>query len=96
MFNFNDPNTFWLNATNLVLGLVTLICCVAVGRGLYQEISARLKKRVPVMADDHAFLVPDLGLTMADGGERVDANPKHGGNNSEQNMDEPNIYRSEN
>ena len=34
MFNFNDPNTFWLNVTNIVLGLVTLICCVAVGRGV--------------------------------------------------------------
>ena len=98
MFDLSDPNTFWLNVTNIVLGLVTLICCVAVGRGLYQELSVRLKKhsRVPVRSDDHAFLVPGLGLTMADGGERLDKNVKQGGNNAPAQDDEPNIFRSEN
>jgi hypothetical protein len=26
-----------------------------------------------VAADDHAFATPELGVTMADGGERIDA-----------------------
>lgn len=96
MFDFNDPNTFWLNVTNITLGVITLICCVAVGRGLYQEIVVRLKKRVPVSADDHAFSIPGLGITMADGGERLDKKAKKRGNNVPAQDDEPNIFRSEN
>lgn len=36
----------------------------------------RALKRVPkaATADDHAFDVPGLGLTMADGGERIHKN----------------------
>jgi hypothetical protein len=95
MFDFNDPNTFWLNVTNIALGLVTLICCVAVGRGLYLELSVRLKKRARVFAatDDHTFLVPELGITMADGGERTDRIAKQRDTPHE---DEPHIFRSEN
>lgn len=96
MFNFNDPNTVWLNVTNLVLGLVTLICCVAVGRGVYLDVRERLRKRVHVSLDDHAFFMPDLGITMADGGERLDGNLKRRGNNSKAPEDEENIFRSEN
>ncbi len=96
MFDLNDPNTFWLNVTNIALGVITLICCVAVGRGLYQEIVVRLKKRVPVSADDHAFSVPGLGITMADGGERLDKNTQKRDNNVPAQEDEPNIFRSEN
>ena len=72
MFDLSDPNTFWLNVTNIVLGLVTLICCVVVGYGVVQEILVRVRKRKAVEADDHAFLVSNLGLTMADGGERIE------------------------
>ncbi len=96
MFNFNDPNTFWLNVTNIVLGLVTLICCVAVGRGVYQDIRARLRKRVPLRLDDHAFVISELGVTMADGGERLDKSPSKRKNNSKQADGEKNIFRSEN
>jgi hypothetical protein len=96
MFDFNDPNTFWLNVTNIALGLITLICCVAVGRGLYQEIIVRLKKRVQVSADDHVFSVTGLGITMADGGERLDKKTKKRDNNVPAQDDEPNIFRSEN
>ena len=94
MFDFNDANTFWLNVTNAALGLVTFICLLVVGRGLYTEIAARLKNRarVPVSIDDHAFLVPDLGMTMADGGERLDKKS----NGADKTNDEPNIFRSEN
>jgi hypothetical protein len=97
MFDISDPNTFWLNVTNIALGLVTLICCVAVGRSLYLELSVRLKKRARALAtDDHTFLVPELGITMADGGERLDKIVRQRDNNTPPHEDEPHIFRSEN
>lgn len=78
----NDPSTYWLTVTNIALGLVTLICIVAVGIGVLQELAARRKKKaalstldrevaslVASFGDGHAFDIPSLGLTMADGGE---------------------------
>jgi hypothetical protein len=69
---------------NAVLGLVVLICCAAVGLGIVQELAARRRKRAAMAAmdrevsdlvagfDGHAFQVPQLGLTMADGGVPVE------------------------
>ncbi len=71
MFDLSDPNAFWLNVTNIALGFVTLICCIVVGYSVVREVSARVRKRKMAEADDHAFLTPELGLTMADGGERM-------------------------
>ena len=73
MFDMNDPNTFWLNVTNIALGIVTLICCFVVGYSIVQEVLARVRKRKAQInkADDHALLVTDLGITMADGGVPV-------------------------
>jgi hypothetical protein len=78
----NDPSTYWLTITNIGLGLVVLICTVAVGIGVVQELAARRKKQVSLsrldrevselvagFGDGHAFHVPNLGVTMADGGE---------------------------
>ena len=73
----NDFETFWLTATNIVLGLVTLVCCIVIGHSLLLEVKERLAARrtkLAVGADDHAFVIPMLGVTMADGGERVDKN----------------------
>ena len=88
MLNFSDPETFWLNFTNIGLGVVTLICFLVLARGVFQAIRARLHARVPGERDDHAFVLPDLGLTMADGGERI----ANGGKTSVPG----NIFRSEN
>jgi hypothetical protein len=71
MFDLSDPNAFWLNVTNIALGLVTLICCAVVGYSVVQEILVRYRNRKAVEADDHTFLATDLGLTMADGGESI-------------------------
>jgi hypothetical protein len=71
MFDLSDPNTFWLNVTNISLGLVTLICLAVVGYSVVQEVLVRYRNRKTIEADDHAFLATDLGLTMADGGERI-------------------------
>ena len=80
----NDPSTYWLTITNIALGLVTVICFVAVGIGVVQELAARSKKKAAVSKldkevsdlvasfnDGHAFDTPSLGLTMADGGEEL-------------------------
>lgn len=67
----NGSETFWLNFTNIALGLVTLVCVIAVAAGVVHELAQRTARaRRP--ADDHAFETPELGLTMADGGKRVD------------------------
>ena len=79
----SDPSTFWLTFMNAALGVVTLVCCIAIGIGVAQELAARRKKRAALSAldqevsqlvasyDGHAFHVPNLGLTMADGGEEL-------------------------
>jgi hypothetical protein len=87
--NWSDPQTYWLNITNFGLGLVVLICIAAVAVGVVQELYARRKVHsmdrevrdlVASYGDGHAFHVPDLGLTMADGGEPLpDARPKQDG-----------------
>lgn len=69
----------WLNATNAILGLVTLVCVLVVAFGVFQTVMDKIRSRAShrsvFVYDDHAITVPELGLTMADGGERID-NPK--------------------
>jgi hypothetical protein len=77
--------TFWLSATNLALGVVTIICAFVVTGAVVREVMARAHKRAKISReldrdmrqlvadfDDHAFLDPELGITMADGGEKID------------------------
>ena len=82
--------TMWLNITNFALGLVTLIALLvvffAVGWDLLvrkvgkarevnlNNIDADLKALL--QGGSHSFSVPEFGLTMADGGERIEAS-KH-------------------
>jgi len=81
----NDPSTYWLTITNIGLGVVTAICCLAVAFGVVQELAARRRKKAAAAAldqevsglnaafgDGHAFGLPQLGMTMADGGEPVE------------------------
>lgn len=77
MFNWSDPNTYWLNITDIVLGLVTLACVAFVAQAAFREVYARLAARLTARLheDAHALSLPELGLTMADGGEPV--NPKN-------------------
>ena len=80
----SDSSTYWLTFTNAALGIVVLICCLAVGIGVLQELTAKRKKRaelshldrevsdlVASFHDGHAFHTPELGITMADGGEEL-------------------------
>ena len=81
----SDPSTYWLTITNAALGVVVLICCAAVAIGVLQEIAAKRRKAhalsqldrevsdlVASFQDGHAFHLPELGVTMADGGEPLD------------------------
>jgi hypothetical protein len=79
----SDPSTYWLNIMNFALGAVVVVCCAIVGFGVMQELAARRRKRAAAAGldrevsdlvatyDGHAFHTPELGLTMADGGEPV-------------------------
>ena len=80
----NDPSTYWLTLTNIALGVVVLICCIAVALGIVQELAAARKRKAAGTALDreladmatsygggHAFNLPNLGVTMADGGEEL-------------------------
>jgi hypothetical protein len=71
MYAPDGPDTFWLDFTNIALGLVTLVCVLAVVAGVVHEVGHRLANR-RMLVDDHAFEEPGLGVTMADGGERID------------------------
>jgi hypothetical protein len=72
MYGPEGPDTFWLNFTNIALGLVTLLCVLVIVGGVAREIVHRLRRRALGRADDHAFATRGLGVTMADGGERLD------------------------
>ena len=84
----SDPSTYWLTFTNIALGVVTLLCCGALAIGILQEVAARRKRRATMAALDtelsglvgnyggHAFHIPSLGVTMADGGEPVEQKEK--------------------
>ena len=65
------PDTFWLDFVNIGLGLVTLLCVLLVGFGVVHELRYRFT-RGRKLVDDHAFETPELGVTMADGGKRID------------------------
>ena len=73
MFDWADKETFWLNVTNAVLGLVTLVAFAAVIGSAASESLERAWKRLMVSVrgiDPHTLHVPELGSTMADGGEK--------------------------
>ena len=43
--NWSDPQTFWLNAANLGLGVVTLICLAVLGYGVVKDMLDRGRRR---------------------------------------------------
>lgn len=81
--NWNDPQTLWLNYTNLGLGLVVIACLAVAGYAFFAEVAARYRKTAPSvdaqvrdLFASHAFHSPELGLTMADGGEPETPKPQ--------------------
>jgi|GEM_PF-422557 len=82
--NWSDSQTLWLNIVNFSLGLVTLVCIAAIGYGVLRDLRDKARKRAVGRVTDrevtelvsglggHAFNMPGLGVTMADGGEPLD------------------------
>ncbi|OGU32420.1 MAG: hypothetical protein A2X67_14280 [Ignavibacteria bacterium GWA2_55_11] len=97
MSDLLDPETLWLNLTNIFLGVVTVICIAAVAHVAAKEWYARsaFRSRIPVADDTHAFDIADLGITMADGGERIDERHTIGHRPADDDVP-PNIIRSDN
>jgi hypothetical protein len=73
---------FWLNVTNIALGVLVILAVALLAYGVVWELIARRRRHgVPdvnaemnAMLHDqfsHTLAVPELGLTMADGGEHV-------------------------
>jgi hypothetical protein len=77
--NWSDPETTWLNVTNILLGVVVALCAVVMLGGIAHEFISRARERhridaeldrdMRLLNDDRAFDSPSLGITMADGGE---------------------------
>jgi hypothetical protein len=70
--NWSDPQTLWLNITNLALGLVTLAALAVVGASIARELLMRRRHAHELDGLDaemhHMMHSPELGWTMADGG----------------------------
>jgi hypothetical protein len=79
MFDLSDPRS-WTYFTNWVLVVVAFIAAGFIGYGVLREKRARQAIRGHSVNDAHTLVLPDLGITMADGGEKVTekkpANPK--------------------
>jgi hypothetical protein len=73
--NWSDPQTLWLNITNLALGLVTLAAVGVLSASIVRELWLRRRRSAEVNGLDaelqHMMHVPELGWTMADGGKPV-------------------------
>jgi len=62
---------FWLNVTNIALGVATLVFVVAVAVAVVQAVRRRLRRRRGLKEEvGHSVFVSDVGITMADGGKR--------------------------
>lgn len=77
---------FWLNVTNIALGVLVVLSVLLLAYGVVWEVIARrrghrasdMNVEMNAMLHDqfsHSLAVPELGLTMADGGEHVKATP---------------------
>ena len=76
--NWAEPQVFWLNVTNIALGVICFTCVALVVGAVIREALKRVKSRAAVLGelDLHTLAVPDLGTTMADGGEPVEKDKK--------------------
>ena len=74
MTGFLIPKTFWLLATNVLLGLAVIVCCVMIVWYLMRDIKRhrKEKKEESLVPPDYLKGLEDLGVTMPDGGEKID------------------------
>jgi hypothetical protein len=81
--------TMWLNITNFALGMVTLVALLVVFFAVGWDLLVRKVSRPErvdlsnidadlraMLQGSHTLSVPELGLTMADGGKRIEPSGK--------------------
>ena len=72
MFDLMTPETLW-TLTNQCIAAVVVVSGFIVARDIVKHLQLQFQPKTErVRFDDHSFFVPELGLTMADGGERTD------------------------
>lgn len=79
-----DDWVFWLNVTNIALGVVVFLAVLLVAYAVVGEIVARYKRSRGEAHGDgelqtmlrYGRTVPGLGVTMTDGGDRVKSLPE--------------------
>jgi hypothetical protein len=67
MFEISDPRS-WMYFTNWLLVIVAVVAAGYIGFRLFRE---RRVKSATAAEDAHTLVLPDLGITMADGGEKI-------------------------
>jgi hypothetical protein len=73
MIDWGNPETLWI-LTNWCLWGAVVVSGLLIGREILKTVRLQFRpNEQPVPLDDHSFLVPELGMTMADGGKRTDA-----------------------
>ena len=85
----NEEWVFWLVLTNIAMVVVVLLVALVLAYTVISEVVSRRKKphvatnldeEMKTMLRDefsHNLSVPELGMTMADGGERTEPSPEH-------------------
>jgi hypothetical protein len=77
MLDLVTPDNFWLTFVNIALGLVCVACvALVVGAAILDRLAKSRGEEPAAAADNHAFVVPGLGTTLADGGEPVSGAPR--------------------
>ena len=87
--DWSNPQTLWLNVTNLALGLATVAALGVLAYGLFGDLLAARKRSAAMAKMDgqlrefmgagsaaHLMPVEGMGLTMADGGEPLPSSDK--------------------
>ena len=79
MFGLLMSDEAWLNGTNALLGLVCAVALIAIAGAISQDVLEKIRKRAAArqhfVLDRHSVHIPELGLTMADGGEPINDKP---------------------
>lgn len=76
-----DDWVFWLNITNIALGVIVVMAVLMVAFAVVSELVSRRRKSLTVANHDaelaamlqYGRSVPGLGVTMADGGDPLKA-----------------------
>jgi hypothetical protein len=74
MIGLLRPDTLWLITVNVLLGLAIIVCSVMIAWSFLNEIRSHRKKRKDEakVPDDYLKGLKDLGVTLPDGGKKID------------------------